>query len=712
MINFYNTIIAFKNSIKNMRKKFTIILILFFLLGLTPFNFSNAITQNQINAEVQIVCPDDYGNWFSGSGTIIDPKGIILTNKHVVTDRYGGVINTCVIGFIESISQEPNFYTNNEVNVAEVKYYTTTNDMDAAILYLENLTNKIYPYINIWNSNSDTFQFGDKIEVMGFPSIGGSTITYTSGDFSGFGSSSYGTQNYIKATVSINHGNSGGAAYNSKGEFIGMPTFVIQDITNINYILSVNSIKNWLVNILGSGYQQKIIKEEPIIEDTLPTIQQDITPPDLSSILFEQRIGQYCDEDKIIIDAFKNSPNTYDTYYSGVCSSSEIYNVSQNYESENFSMQLYFKDIDAKVYIYLGSDINAIPSQNDDSTSFNISDLYYKSPPNFYLEDQKIQSTSAIYYVSKKLPQEGTYYLIIQAVDNANNYSDRKILQYNYRTKTIDTSLSPNLFKIYKDNTKTSLLYEISKDNFQDTYIIDNGYYVEWEYYNNEEKNLAFTVQLKEKLSSGEFNEETHSDEYDCRKYYYGQTCATTLLLNSTSQQFTEFQHLKKDIKYYFLFTVTDNDRQYSINPFSITYTSDKSKAKQFKESDNYDYELSKSLSGLILLQVESKGEAYYIYPSDSKKYYLGRPADAFNIMRELGLGATHQFINSYTIYPDHVLGKILIDVEQNGEAYYIYPKNKKAYYLGRPSDAFKIMRELGLGITNSDLNKIPGGNL
>lgn len=80
--------------------------------------------------------------------------------------------------------------------------------------------------------------------------------------------------------------------------------------------------------------------------------------------------------------------------------------------------------------------------------------------------------------------------------------------------------------------------------------------------------------------------------------------------------------------------------------------------------------------------------------------------------MRKLGLGATHQFITSHTIYPDHVLGKILLDVEKNGEAYYIYPKDKKAYYLGRPADAFRIMRELGLGITNSDIRKIDVGEV
>jgi hypothetical protein len=33
-----------------------------------------------------------------------------------------------------------------------------------------------------------------------------------------------------------------------------------------------------------------------------------------------------------------------------------------------------------------------------------------------------------------------------------------------------------------------------------------------------------------------------------------------------------------------------------------------------------------------------------------------------------------------------------------------------KAYYLGRPADAFAIMRNLGLGITDANLGKIAVG--
>lgn len=40
--------------------------------------------------------------------------------------------------------------------------------------------------------------------------------------------------------------------------------------------------------------------------------------------------------------------------------------------------------------------------------------------------------------------------------------------------------------------------------------------------------------------------------------------------------------------------------------------------------------ELSNRLKGKILLQVESAGEAWYVNPDNEKRYYLGRPSDAF----------------------------------------------------------------------------------
>lgn len=124
------------------------------------------------------------------------------------------------------------------------------------------------------------------------------------------------------------------------------------------------------------------------------------------------------------------------------------------------------------------------------------------------------------------------------------------------------------------------------------------------------------------------------------------------------------------------------------------------------------DGKLSGRLAGNTLLQVERNGEGWYVYPGNNNRYFLGRPSDAFDIMRNLGLGATHEFITSHTEFPDSVVGKILLDVEFNGEAYYIYPGDRKAHYLGRPDEAFKIMCGLGLGITNTDIRKIGIGEV
>ncbi len=52
--------------------------------------------------------------------------------------------------------------------------------------------------------------------------------------------------------------------------------------------------------------------------------------------------------------------------------------------------------------------------------------------------------------------------------------------------------------------------------------------------------------------------------------------------------------------------------------------------------------------------------------------------------------------------------GRILLQVEENGEAWYINPLDFKRYYLKDGETAIKIMRKLGLGISNSDIEKIP----
>ncbi|MBU0612947.1 hypothetical protein KKB10_02930 [Patescibacteria group bacterium] len=133
---------------------------------------------------------------------------------------------------------------------------------------------------------------------------------------------------------------------------------------------------------------------------------------------------------------------------------------------------------------------------------------------------------------------------------------------------------------------------------------------------------------------------------------------------------------------------------------------------------------------GSILLDVERNGEAYYVYQGE--KYFLGRPWQAFEIMRKLSLGISednfqtgfqqvndiwqiYRIVNIY-LFP-YIQGRIVIRPEANGEAYYVTPNlaggsGYSAEYLGRPYDAFQIMTKFGQGTQSAQIDSIPNGTL
>lgn len=121
------------------------------------------------------------------------------------------------------------------------------------------------------------------------------------------------------------------------------------------------------------------------------------------------------------------------------------------------------------------------------------------------------------------------------------------------------------------------------------------------------------------------------------------------------------------------------------------------------------DSGLASRLKGRILLQVEEHGEAWYINPANERRYYMANGEEAYNIMRNLGIGITNkdlEKIKSDKTFAKKNSGKIFLQVEENGEAYYINIDGI-AHYLKNGEEAYNIMRDLGLGITNKDLNTI-----
>jgi hypothetical protein len=81
----------------------------------------------------------------------------------------------------------------------------------------------------------------------------------------------------------------------------------------------------------------------------------------------------------------------------------------------------------------------------------------------------------------------------------------------------------------------------------------------------------------------------------------------------------------------------------------------------------------------------------------------------AYNIMHDLGVGVTNknlEKIKTDKTFAKTQQGKIFLQVESKGEAYYV-DTNGNAHYLKDGATAYGIMRELGLGIKTSDLTKI-----
>jgi len=188
----------------------------------------------------------------------------------------------------------------------------------------------------------------------------------------------------------------------------------------------------------------------------------------------------------------------------------------------------------------------------------------------------------------------------------------------------------------------------------------------------------------------------------------------------------------------------------------------------------NIDWNLVNRLRGKIVIQTERRGEAWYVYPPDRLRYYLRNGAVAYKIMRFLSLGITDSDLvkipvgieprfkdidtdgdglsdkmeeglktdvkNSDTdgdgindgdevllhssnplgsgalVYDKKIIersrGKILLQVESRGEAWYVSPADGKRYYMKDGNAAYQIMRFLSLGILNKDIDTMPIGTL
>jgi len=164
---------------------------------------------------------------WTGSGTIVDPTGLILTNCHVANPRAMGMsappADRLAIAITER-SDEPPVVTYFAEIVAQ------SPELDLAVLRIvAGLDGRPVGTLNlpaVSLGDSDTLELGDRLSIFGFPGIGGETVTYTSGSVSGFSAEPQvqARRGWIKTDATIAGGNSGGTAVNHRGELVGIPT--------------------------------------------------------------------------------------------------------------------------------------------------------------------------------------------------------------------------------------------------------------------------------------------------------------------------------------------------------------------------------------------------------------------------------------------------------------------------------------------------------
>lgn len=145
---------------------------------------------------------------------------------------------------------------------------------------------------------------------------------------------------------------------------------------------------------------------------------------------------------------------------------------------------------------------------------------------------------------------------------------------------------------------------------------------------------------------------------------------------------------------------------------------------------ENYDADLVERLTGYVLLQTDEYGEAWYVNPTDLNRYYMADGTIAYEMMRSFGLGITDADLASIPSVDDvmtvddqtgvcasnatanRLAGRILLQVEQHGEAWYVDPDTCYRLYMADGDAAYDIMRYLSLGISNNDLTKLPSSSL
>ena len=163
----------------------------------------------------------------SGSGTIVDTNGLIITNHHVLFDAaHNKLHDFFIVGLFRDASVNPELVCVGVPSQAKLKP-----NVDLALIRCDRDRFGAPWQAEHWpslphRSGGPEIQVGDKLWVLGYPAVGKGGIYLSSGLVSGWSAEHGGTGSraFLKTNAAISYGNSGGAAIDQDGYLVGIPT--------------------------------------------------------------------------------------------------------------------------------------------------------------------------------------------------------------------------------------------------------------------------------------------------------------------------------------------------------------------------------------------------------------------------------------------------------------------------------------------------------
>lgn len=199
----------------------------------TPAIFNDPVLRNFFGLDVPSG-PSTRVERGTGSGFIVRPDGLILTNAHVVADA-----DTVVVALKDG-------------RELKGRVLGTDSLTDVAVIKID--ANNL-PTVNV--GNSDQLRSGEWAIAIGNPL--GLDNTVTVGIISATGRTSSQVRvpdkrvNFIQTDAAINPGNSGGPLLNQRGEVIGMNTAIIGGAQGLGFAIPINTAQRIADQLVAKG---------------------------------------------------------------------------------------------------------------------------------------------------------------------------------------------------------------------------------------------------------------------------------------------------------------------------------------------------------------------------------------------------------------------------------------------------------------------------